>query len=46
MSSPVVSSRTPIGQIINGDGTATFAFLKWMQNVGTTVNVSFDSEGS
>ena len=45
MGSPVVSSRTPVGQIINRDGTATFAFLKWMQNIGTTVNLTFDSEG-
>lgn len=46
MSSPVVSSRTPVGQIINRDGTATFAFLKWMQNIGTTINVTFDSDGN
>jgi len=46
MSRPVVSNTTPTGQLVNSSGNATFAFLKWMQSVGTTVNGAFDSEGN
>jgi hypothetical protein len=45
VSKPLVSSTTPTGQIVNNDGTATYAFIKWMQSVGSTVNVAFDSGG-
>lgn len=41
----VVSSTTPSGQIVEKDGTATRSFLKWMQNVGITVNSNFDQNG-
>lgn len=45
MSRPVVSSTTPTGQLIGSDGKATFAFIKWMQSIGTTINTTFDTQG-
>lgn len=42
----VVSSTTPTGPLVNKDGTATYALVKWMQNMGTTINGAFDSKGN
>lgn len=42
----VVSSTTPNGQLVEKDGTATRAMLKWMQNVGGSVNSGFDPAGN
>jgi len=44
-SNAVVSNTTPNGPIVEKDGRATFAFLKWMQGVGSTVNGAFDQNG-
>ena len=41
-----VSNTTPTGIIVNSDGTANYAFLKWMQSVGSTVNANFDPKGN
>jgi hypothetical protein len=41
-----ISNRTPAGIIVNKDGTATFAFIKWMQSIGGTVNAAFDEDGA
>ena len=46
MSRPVVSNTTPTGQLVGADGKAVFAFGKWLQSVGTTVNGAFDSNGN
>jgi hypothetical protein len=32
--------------LVGNDGRATFAFLKWLQSIGTTVNGAFDSSGN
>lgn len=42
----VVSSTTPNGRLVDSDGKATFALLKWMQGVGSTVNSGFDPQGN
>jgi hypothetical protein len=44
--SVVVSSTTPSGQLVDKDGKATYALLKWMQSVGKTVNGGFDQQGN
>jgi hypothetical protein len=46
VSRPVVSNTTPNGQLVGGDGKATYAFGKWLQSIGTTVNNGFDSNGN
>lgn len=46
MPSSVVSSTTPNGKLVEGDGRATYALLKWMQNIGTTINAGFDVDGN
>lgn len=47
MTKPIVSLTTPNGPIIEPKtGTATFAFLKWMQNIGQTINNAFDQQGA
>lgn len=40
-----VSSTTPTGPLVDKDGKALFAFLKWMQGVGGTINANFDPDG-
>jgi hypothetical protein len=42
----VVSNTTPTGPLVQKDGTATYALIKWMQSVGTTVNGAFDPQGN
>ncbi len=42
----VVSNTTPNGQLVDAQGRATQAFLKWMQGIGTTVNLGFDQNGN
>lgn len=46
MPNAVVSNTTPNSVIVTSEGKATFQFLKWMQNVGSTVNGAFDSDGN
>ena len=41
-----VSNFTPNTALVDSNGIATFAFLKWMQNVGGTVNANFDPKGN
>lgn len=46
MSSPIVSVTTPSGAIVDPKtGTAVFAFVKWMQQVGQLLNKAFSSGG-
>ena len=40
--SNVVSNTTPTGKLINADGTATYPFTKWLQNIGAATNGNFD----
>jgi len=44
--SATVSNTTPTGVIVTSEGSATYAFLKWMQSVGQTVNANFDPKGN
>lgn len=45
-SAPVVSVQTPSGPLVElKGGTATFAFLKWLQNIGQIINKSFTNQG-
>jgi hypothetical protein len=41
-----VSNTTPTGVIVNSDGTATYAFLQWLRNVGQAINLNFDPKGN
>lgn len=41
-----VSNTTPTGVIVGQDGKAVYAFTKWMQSVGQTVNGNFDPKGN
>ena len=44
--SPVVSVTTPNGPLVDvKTGLATFAFIKWLQNVGQLLNSVFDNQG-
>lgn len=45
-STVVVSNTTPSGQLVDSNGKATFALLKWMQNIGATINQGFDQQGN
>lgn len=42
----VVSNTTPNGPLVDKDGRATRSFLKWLQNIGQTVNSGFDQDGN
>lgn len=43
--SATVSNTTPTGPLIDKNGKALYAFLKWMQSVGTNLNENFDPNG-
>jgi len=45
--SPIVSVSTPTGPLVDiKTGLATFAFLKWLQNIGQLINKVFDNTGA
>jgi len=46
MSGVVVSNTTPNAPLVDSNGRATLAFLKWMQNIGATINQGFDQQGN
>lgn len=41
-SNAVLSSTVPAGKLVESDGTATRAFLKWLQNNGIIINQNFN----
>ena len=46
MVGPVLSNTTPTGPIVDKDGKANFAFIKWMQNAAKVINQGFDPQGN
>jgi len=44
--SSVVSNNTPNVPLVDSDGKATYALIRWMQAVGSTVNGAFDPAGN
>lgn len=44
---PIVSVTTPTGPIVDTQtGQPTFAFMKWLQGIGNTVNLAFTAQGT
>jgi hypothetical protein len=43
---PIVSATTPSSPLTNKDGTITFAWLKYFQNIGTLLNTVFDQQAN
>jgi len=45
-SKPIVSATTPSSPLTNKDGTITFAWMKYFQNIGSLLNQVFDQEAN